>query len=198
MADRDANAPNGVNPPDEVLADALDLLTRDHRLVDELFTAFEQAAPQQLDPLARRICKMLRIHTQIEEEIFYPAVRRAFADGSAIDAAEQEHAEAKRSIMRVESMTSDNAAFQQAMDELAQRVAHHVREEERDLFPRIRKSRLKLDALGLALAERRSALLETLGLHTDDVEGALHQREIQQASARQERSGRRSEQPSDT
>src|SRR5690606_37766350 len=58
--------------PADVVTDALDLLTRDHRLVDELFTSFFQAAPQQLDPLARRLCKMIRIHTQIEEEVFYP------------------------------------------------------------------------------------------------------------------------------
>jgi hemerythrin superfamily protein len=65
---------------DDVAPDALSVLRRDHRLAEELFAEFERSAPQQLDPLARRICKMLRVHAQIEEELFYPAVRRALTD----------------------------------------------------------------------------------------------------------------------
>src|SRR3954463_260652 len=70
---------------DEPIADAIDLLTRDHRLVEELFAAFSLAAPQQLEPLARRACKMLRVHTQIEEELFYPVARRALQNDDIIN-----------------------------------------------------------------------------------------------------------------
>ena len=68
---------------DDIAPDALSLLRRDHRLAEELFAEFARAAPQQLDPLARRICKMLRVHTQIEEELFYPAVGRALTNDDA-------------------------------------------------------------------------------------------------------------------
>src|SRR3954469_7869829 len=93
MAGQDEEASNSVN-------DALELLTRDHTIVRQLFEGFRAAAAQQLDPLARRICKMLRVHTQIEEEIFYPIARRALGDDDLIDHAEREHIEAKTSIFQ--------------------------------------------------------------------------------------------------
>jgi hemerythrin superfamily protein len=181
----------GEPPSAEVTADAVDLLTRDHRLIEELFTAFGQAARQQLDPLARRACKMLRTHAQIEEEIFYPVARRALKDDALLDKLEREHDAARQAIARVESMTSDDSGFRGAVQELADRVAQHVRNEEDEIFRRIRKSGVNLVALGLALAERRDTLLETLGLHSDDEEGAANQREAQQPAAR--RSGEEGE-----
>lgn len=164
---------------DQVVTDAVDLLTRDHRLVDELFASFAQAAPQQLDPLARRLWKMLRIHTQIEEELFYPATRRALGDGSLIDHAEHDHDEAKRALTRVESMASDNGEFKKAVEELHELVTKHVRWEENELFPKVRQAKLDLIALGITLAERRDTLMDVLGLHGDDEEGAANMRDIQ-------------------
>jgi hemerythrin superfamily protein len=140
---------------DDISPDALSVLRRDHRLAEELFTEFARSAPQQLDPLARRICKMLRVHTQIEEELFYPAVSRALTDDVSespllADAA-REHAQAKETIVRIESMT--------------------------ELFPQVQTTTIDLAALGVALAERRDTLLDVLGLHGDDEEGAANQRE---------------------
>lgn len=172
------------NEPAEVVADAVDLLTRDHRLIEELFAALQAAAPQQLDPLARRLCKMLRIHAQIEEEIFYPVARRAIQDDVLIDEAERDHVRAKQAIARVESMTSDHTQFQETIAALADEVARHVKEEEGELFPQVRSAGVNLVSVGVALAERRDTLLDTLGLHSDDEEGAANQRETQQAARR--------------
>ncbi|MFL6549984.1 MAG: hemerythrin domain-containing protein [Povalibacter sp.] len=167
---------------DEPIADAIDLLTRDHRLVEELFAAFSLAAPQQLEPLARRACKMLRVHTQIEEELFYPVARRALQNDDIINEAEQEHAEAKQTIARVESMSSDHPNFKATVGELSTQIAHHVAEEEQQLFPKLRATGANFVSLGIALAERRATLLDTFGLHADDEEGAANQREILQPS----------------
>lgn len=169
-------------PPDEdsddVAPDALSLLRRDHRLAEELFAEFARSAPQQLDPLARRICKMLRVHTQIEEELFYPAVGRALTNDDALLAdAAREHAQAHESIVRIESMTSDSPAFANEVTKLAGLVAEHVNKEEQELFPKVSATTLDLTALGIALAERRDTLLDVLGLHGDDEEGAANQRE---------------------
>lgn len=174
-----------VEQPADVVTDALDLLTRDHRLVDELFASFFQAAAQQLDPLARRLCKMIRIHTQIEEELFYPAVRRALGEGQLVDAAEHDHAEAKQAVMRVESLTSDHGGFRPAVEALRDLIAAHVAAEEAELFPEVRKSKLDLVALGMALAERRDTLMDVLGLHGDDEEGAANMRDVQRPSGAQ-------------
>jgi hemerythrin superfamily protein len=169
-------------PPDEdsddVAPDALSLLRRDHRLAEELFAEFGRSAPQQLDPLARRICKMLRVHTQIEEELFYPAVGRALTnDGALLADAVREHAQAQESIVRIESMTSDSPTFGDEVTKLAGLVAEHVNKEEQELFPKVSATTMDLTALGIALAERRDTLLDVLGLHGDDEEGAANQRE---------------------
>lgn len=169
--------------PADVVTDAVDLLTRDHRLVDELFASFFQAAPQQLDPLARRLCKMIRIHSQIEEELFYPAARRAVGADALVDDAERDHAETKQAVMRVESMTSDNGAFKEAVEDLRDLIAAHVQSEESELFPKVRQAKLDLVALGITLAERRDTLMDVLGLHGDDEEGAANMRDIQRPAA---------------
>jgi hemerythrin superfamily protein len=162
---------------DDIAPDALSLLRRDHRLAEELFAEFVRSGPQQLDPLARRICKMLRVHTQIEEELFYPVVGRALTDGTLLRDFAHDHAQAKESIARIESMTSDNPAFRDEVATLAARVAEHVGKEEQELFPKVSASTVDLTALGIALVERRDTLLDVLGLHGDDEEGAANQRE---------------------
>ncbi|PZN32303.1 MAG: hypothetical protein DIU71_07870 [Proteobacteria bacterium] len=152
--------------------DALSLLARDHRQVDRLFDEFGSAAGQQLDPIARRICKMLRMHTRIEEEIFYPAARSALADADMVDRAQREHETAKALITRIEAMTSEQDGFKPAMLELAREVRQHIAEEERELFEALRGASLDLVVLGEALAERRETLMEVMGLHRDDELGA--------------------------
>ncbi len=164
----------------DVVTDAIDLLTRDHRLVDELFASLLQAAPQQLDPLARRLSKMIRIHTQIEEELFYPTARRALGDrGNLIDEAENDHTEAKQTMMLLESMTSDDPQFLSTVESLREQISAHVATEEAELFSELRKAHLDLVALGITLAERRDTLMDVLGLHGDDEEGAANMREMQ-------------------
>ncbi len=176
---------------DAVVTDALGLLKRDHKLVDDLFNEFTRAAQQQLDPLARRICKLLRIHAQIEEELFYPAARRVIGDASLIDAAETEHTQAKQLISRVESMTSDHAEFQSTMAALAEEVRAHVADEEGKIFPQL-DGKLDLVSIGIALAERRDTLMDVLGLHSDDEEGVAQQRALLE-EARAARESRRNQ-----
>jgi hemerythrin superfamily protein len=156
---------------------ALELLTRDHRLVDGLFASIAQAAPQQIDPLARRLCKLLRIHSQIEEELFYPVASRALGENDGIEAAARDHRELKDWVMRIESKTSTDADFRACIDAMQTLVNTHVAAEETELFRKVRGSRIDLNALGLAMAERRDALMDVLGLHGDDEEGAQFMRD---------------------
>jgi len=162
---------------EETITDAIGLLKRDHKLVDELFNEFQQASDQQLDPMARRICKLLRIHAQIEEEIFYPAARRALDDAELMDRSEHDHAQAKATITRIESTTSDDATFKATVALLAEQVRSHVAVEETEVFPKL-PGKLDLVSIGIALAERRDTLMDVLGLHSDDEEGAAQQRAL--------------------
>ena len=164
--------------------DAIGLLTRDHRLIEELFREFDLAGEQQVDPLARRICKMLRIHAQILEEIFYPAARRALgSDQTQIETAEFAHREAKASIALIESMTSNDAAFRPTVRALAEEFSQHVASEEKELFPRVREAKLDLLSVGIALSERRDTLMDVLGLHPDDEEAAVYPAENPELAA---------------
>jgi hemerythrin superfamily protein len=165
-------------PPGEPL-NALELLTRDHRLVDGLFASIAQAAPQQVDPLARRLCKLLRIHSQIEEDLFYPVASRALGENERLGAASHAHREIKDWVMRIESKTSSDADFRESLDTLQKIVTAHFATEETELFPPVRRSKVDLTALGLAMAERRDSLMDVLGLHGDDEEGAQFMREAQ-------------------
>lgn len=152
---------------EEPVTEALSLLRHDHRVIARLFGEFEDAVGHQVDPLARRICKMLALHAQIEEELFYPAVRLVI-DPQLIDAALAEHADVKLQIRRIEAMTSAYPEFAAAMAALSREIAAHVAAEEADLFPRLPGTRLNLEALGIALAERKETLMEVMGLHEDD------------------------------
>jgi hemerythrin superfamily protein len=172
------------SPPEQIVSDAIDLLTRDHQLVDELFASLLQAAPQQLDPLARRLCKMVRIHAQIEEELFYPTARRALGQAGGteergmLEEAERDHKEAEEAIKRIESMTSDDSHFLPTIEALRAMIAAHVASEEGELFPAMRRTPVDLVALGITLAERRDTLMDVLGLHGDDEEGAANMRDM--------------------
>lgn len=149
------------------VTDALSLLKRDHRLVERLFNEFDDAIGQQVDPVARRICKMLSLHAQIEEEIFYPAARTVVG-AKLIDEALAEHAAAKERIVRIEAMSSEHPEFDAAMEQLAREISVHIKEEESELFPQLVGATLDLEALGIALAERKETLMEVMGLHEDD------------------------------
>lgn len=183
MARTPANSSADSEQPEQTVSDAIDLLTRDHRLVDELFASLLQAAPQQLDPLARRLCKMVRIHAQIEEELFYPTARRALGDEGMIEEAEREHEAAEATIKQIESMTSDHAQFLPTIESLREMIAGHVASEEGELFPKVRKAPVDLVALGVTLAERRDTLMDVLGLHDDDEQGAANMRDMLRPAA---------------
>jgi hemerythrin superfamily protein len=159
----------------EIVTDALTLLKRDHRLIAALFLEFELAGSQQLDPVARRICKMLRVHTQIEEEIFYPFARTIAATAPLVLAAETEHIETMHCIARIEALTSDHPGFADALGTLKGRVLEHMAQEENLLFPSLEGVGATLVELGLALLERRDSLMRGFGLNDDDEIPALLQ-----------------------
>ena len=143
--------------------DAIALLKADHRQVE---TWFEQFASSRSDAkkqqLAQEICKALKVHTQIEEEIFYPAFLEATADEDTHHEAEVEHDGAKKLIAAIESAGADDDYFDARVTVLSEMIKHHVNEEEqRDgMFAEARKSDMDLKALGQQLAARKSELMQ--------------------------------------
>jgi hemerythrin superfamily protein len=138
--------------------DALKLLKTDHREVEQLFQQFERArAPKQAE-LATQICRMLEVHTQIEEEIFYPAAREALKDADLVEEAEVEHQSAKDLIAQIRDGERDEK-FAARVKVLGEYVRHHVREEEQQMFKQLNPRRIDLAALGEQLMQRKQALL---------------------------------------
>ncbi len=107
---------------------------------------------------------MLSIHAQIEAEIFYPAAQNAIDKPDLIDEATVEHASAKELIAQINAAEPSDALFDAQMKVLGQYVSHHVAEEEGELFPQVRKSKLDLKELGEQMTVRKSELMEAMGL----------------------------------
>lgn len=144
---------------------ACDLLDADHIAVKHLFVEYARqamAAPDAVaerQPLAARICEELTVHAQIEEEIFYPALREAVDAAGLVDQAEAEHQEAKQLIAQIQAMKRPQPALDDLVSALARAIEQHVKEERDHLFPKARSAPdLDLDALGAQLQERQDSL----------------------------------------
>lgn len=146
--------------------DAVELLDADHIAVKHLFVEYARLAVSEPDAsadirteLATRICSELTVHAQIEEEIFYPALRGAVPDaGALLDEAESEHQEAKDLIAQIQAIAAANPEMDDLVSRLAGAIEHHVKEERDQLFPKARASSLDLGELGLQMQERQQAL----------------------------------------
>lgn len=140
--------------------DATEFLAADHKAVGKLFSEFEQT-PSFADKkrLAAQICKELSVHAQIEEEIFYPAVKQALKDKELIPEARVEHATLKSLIMQVEGVEPDNEVFDARIKVMSEYVKHHVAEEQDEIFPKAKSTSLNMQELGDKLSKRKTELL---------------------------------------
>lgn len=146
--------------------DAIALLIADHREVEKLYKSFESLKEKDDDQgkqhVAEEICLALRVHTQIEEEIFYPAIKKA-VEQDEIDEAVVEHAAAKNLIEQIEGMGPEEDLYDAKVKVLWEEVQHHVEEEETEMFPEVKKDKsIDLKALGEQLARRKEELTREL------------------------------------
>jgi hemerythrin-like domain-containing protein len=146
--------------------DAIALLIADHREVSEMFQQFEELgdrAKASKKKLVDKITTALKLHTQIEEEIFYPAVREAGDElEDKVDEAVVEHASAKDLIAQLDEMDPDEELYDAKVKVLSEQIEHHVEEEEKDMFPKVKKMGLDLAALGQEMAARKDELAATV------------------------------------
>ncbi len=146
-----------------VAPDAIRLLKDDHREVEAWFEDFEKtASASRKQKLANQICLALRVHTKIEEEIFYPACREAGVDESLMDEADVEHDGAARLIEQIEAGAPGDDHWDAKVSVLGEMIKHHVKEEEqRDgIFAKAKKAGLDLKELGAELKARKDELMK--------------------------------------
>jgi hypothetical protein len=145
------------------LTDAIALLKADHRKVEDLFEKFENATSNgRKQALAHEICTELKVHTLIEEEIFYPAFR-GLIEGDTLDEAYVEHDGAKVLINDIEAGSPDDDFYDAKVKVLSEEIKHHVHEEEmpsEGMFAQCRKTDVDLVALRDMMIARKAELLE--------------------------------------
>ena len=155
-----ARTTSSRRPKNGTPKDAIALLKADHRQVEEWFSEFEKAKDDKRKlALAKQICNALKVHTQIEEEIFYPAFLESTEDEDTHHEAEVEHTGAKKLIAEIEASPSDGY-FAARVTVLSEMIKHHVKEEEQPdgMFAKARKSEMDLAEIGSHLQARKTEL----------------------------------------
>lgn len=157
--------------------DACELLDADHIATKHLFVEYARLAfagagteaqaggrtkgrtPDGRAALARKICSELTVHAQIEEELFYPALREVIDVPELLDEAQDEHQRVKELVAQIEGLSEADAAMDDLVSQLARAVENHVKEERDLLFPKARAAgELDLDELGARMKERQQEL----------------------------------------
>lgn len=143
--------------------DAIALLKADHRKVEGLFAKYAKSKKaEQKSELARQICQELIIHTMIEEEIFYPAVRAEVGDEALMNEAQVEHDSAKGLIIELLGGSPKDEFYDAKVTVLCEQIRHHVQEEEKraeGMFAEAKAAGVDVKGLGAKIAQRKAELL---------------------------------------
>lgn len=142
--------------------EALEMLKQDHDKAQKAFKEFEKVDREDMEAvreLAMQTCEDLKVHTAIEEEIFYPALRDAIDDEDILNEAAVEHETAKMLIEQLENMQEDDPNFHATFTVLGEYVRHHIKEEEGEMFTAAKKSDLDFDELAARMRQRKDELV---------------------------------------
>jgi len=149
--------------------DAIKLLTADHKEVKALFKAYDKlvdsdGSDDEKQAVAEEICLKLTVHATAEEELFYPAARKVLGeDEDLVDEADVEHASAKELIAQIQASSPAEALYDAKVKVLGEYIDHHVKEEEGEMFPKVKKAGLDTAALGAQIASLKEELMAELG-----------------------------------
>jgi hemerythrin superfamily protein len=169
--------------------DALALLKQDHEAVSALFKQAEKDEKAQ-EEIFSEINSALTIHATIEEEIFYPAVRKAKSEQVKDEVLEAlaEHKQIKALLTELSELSGNDDSFGPKLKVLKEDVEHHVEEEQDEMFPDAKKylGEKRLVELGLQLEERKQNLRAEMGLEVeeaDDLRGTASTKEDTKAKS---------------
>jgi hemerythrin superfamily protein len=155
--------------------DATQILTADHKKVSKIFADFEKIKDRDSEgkqQLVKKACDELTVHSQVEEEIFYPALHEALkeSDQDLVDEAEVEHASIKQLIETLKTCDPEDRRYDASVTVLSEYVKHHVKEEQDEIFPKARKAKdLDLNQLGEEITARKMQLMEEFGMEMEEM-----------------------------
>jgi hemerythrin-like domain-containing protein len=141
---------------------AIEMLKADHDKVKKAFKEFEKLDHEDTEAarqIVETVCEDLKVHTTLEEELFYPALREAMEDEDLLNEAAVEHETAKMLIEQLENMGPDDPNYRATFTVLGEYVMHHVKEEEGEMFPQAKKADLDLEGLGERMRARKEELV---------------------------------------
>ena len=168
--------------------DAIAMLTEDHKKVKKLFSDFDKlkdsGSDQEKSAVVELICNELTIHAAIEEEMFYPAVREAINESDLMDEALVEHAGAKVLIAQLQGIDPEDDLYDAKVTVLGEQINHHVKEEEGEMFPLAKEAGVNTAALAEQMLERRTALLQGVGINDESANKETRKRAGTGAKAR--------------
>ena len=134
------------------MPDVIELLEHDHREVEQMFAEFEQATDlQEKRTIVDRIIIELVRHSEAEEQAVYPAMRASIKDSKEMVEHEiEEHTKAEKIMKKLDGLDPSDASFETLVKDLKSAIAHHIKEEETDSFPKFRQAvtQDELDKLG--------------------------------------------------
>lgn len=142
---------------------AIALLMQDHKMVQDIFKEYRKlmkngANDREKQRLVEEACDMLTVHTQIEEEIFYPAMRESLDEEETLDEAQVEHDGAKDLIAQLQDMRPGDPLYDAKFIVLGEQVKHHIEEEEGKIFPKAKKAGIDMQALGEEMMDLKEEL----------------------------------------
>jgi hemerythrin superfamily protein len=146
-------------------AEAIEMLKEDHAKVKKAFKEFEKmdrSDEETCRQLVQTVCEDLKVHTTLEEEIFYPALRDALEDEDILNEAAVEHETAKMLIDQLENMEPDDPNYYATFTVLGEYVMHHVKEEEGEMFPEAKKTDIDFESLAQRMQDRKAELMSRM------------------------------------
>ena len=146
-------------------AEAIEMLKDDHAKVKKAFKEFEKMDRSDTETcrqLVQTVCDDLKVHTTLEEEIFYPALREAMEDEDILNEAAVEHETAKMLIDQLENMEPDDPNYYATFTVLGEYVMHHVKEEEGEMFPEAKKTDIDFESLAQRMQDRKAELMSRM------------------------------------
>jgi hemerythrin superfamily protein len=139
--------------------DPIEMLLEDHKKVQTLFNDFNKSEDEAATQgIVNKVCAELTVHAQLEEEIFYPAVREVIDNADLMDKAMVEHAAAKYLVHELEAMQASDALYKAKFTVLGEYVNHHIEEEQTQIFPKVKEAKIDLESLGREMADYKQEL----------------------------------------
>ena len=164
-SERRPEEPEQVDDSDEGDVDAFELITRDHRTVEELFTRFESMPSQDANAAERKrlvdqIVHELSVHASVEEQVLYPAVRKALEQGEGVaEESLEDHQLVKEALRELEKMSPSDEGYDDRVIALIDEVREHATEEEEVILPQLREKLGDEEMLALGKSMRRAKMV---------------------------------------